>query len=145
MSENTTTPARYVAAEASFTEPTTGERVESNWGVHDTVENAFAPFGGTEELASFAAQRVEEKPWLPWFFIPAADFTLAASAPRFEWIEATWQDDGGEPDTCYGVVDRELGRFAPFALPDELAEDVVASVAANPDAYEYADTFTPTN
>ncbi|WAB10831.1 hypothetical protein SEA_TUCK_57 [Arthrobacter phage Tuck] len=140
MSENT----RYVPAEASFTEPTTGERVESAWGVLDTVENTFAPFGGDEELATFAAQRVEEKPWLPWSFLP--DFTLAA--PRFEWIEATYAEYDGESSTAYGAVDNELGRFYPFShdADDPDASAFVADVAKSPEGkYSFAAPYTKTN
>ncbi|WVX87906.1 hypothetical protein SEA_BERRIE_55 [Arthrobacter phage Berrie] len=78
MPENTTAPApRYVPAEASFTEPATGERVESAWGVLDKQENRFAPFGGNAELAAYAAQSVTARPYLDWAFV--SDFTLANS------------------------------------------------------------------
>lgn len=140
MSENT----RYVPAKAVYTEPMTGESVPS-WGVLDTVDNTFAPFGGNEELAQFAAQRISEKPFLPWSFL--TDFTLAAEE-RFEWTGAVYAEWDGRSATAYGAVDNELGRFYPFSGDprDPDASGFVASVAAAPEGkYQFSSTYTKTN
>lgn len=143
---------RYVPALATWTEKD-GTPQPPTFGVLDTLENTFAPFGGpdlSEEaghaLAEFAAARVAAKPELPWSFL--ADFELVPVASRFEWIKATYGDPalglGGEV-TSWGAVDNELGRFYPFSNDehDPDAEDFVASVAAAPEGkYRYPATFT---
>ncbi|URQ05045.1 hypothetical protein SEA_ITER_57 [Arthrobacter phage Iter] len=66
--------------------------------------------------------------------------------PRYEWTEAAWTNFGGAAGTCYGVVDHEEKRFAPFGFPADFKEaaDVVASVASRPETYAFADTYTLT-
>ncbi|QXO14589.1 hypothetical protein SEA_KAYLISSA_55 [Arthrobacter phage Kaylissa] len=142
MSENT----RYVPAEASYTNRMTDEVEVPSWGVLDTVENKFAPFGGSEELAKFAAERVAAMPYLPWTFLD--EFTLAAKTERFEWTGAIYTEWNGESATAYGAVDNELARFYPFSDraddPDGLA--FVADVASSPEGkYQFADAYTKTN
>lgn len=133
---------RYVPAQATYTETQTGERVPS-WGVLDTVENTFAPFGGSEEVAKFAATRVAEEPGLPWTFV--SDFELAAQ--RFEWTGADYAEWDGSNATGYGAVDNELGRFYPFSddADDPDGRAFVADVEANPGKYSYSSTYTKTN
>ncbi|UIW13237.1 hypothetical protein SEA_WARDA_55 [Arthrobacter phage Warda] len=141
MSENT----RYVAAEATYT-ASNGETATPTWGVLDTVENTFAPFGGNEELAKYAAATVAEKPDLGWDFV--ADFTLAAKAERFEWTGAVYTEWNGESTIAYGAVDNELARFYPFSddADDPDASGFVASVASAPEGkYQYAAAYTKTN
>ncbi|QOP64357.1 hypothetical protein SEA_NIOBE_54 [Arthrobacter phage Niobe] len=140
MTENT----RYVPAKATYTDPRTGESSLTAWGVHDTVENTFAPFGGNEALAQYAAAEVTRKPFLDWSFV--SDFTLAPQ--RFEWIEATYAEHDGESATAYGAVDNELGRFYPFShdADDPDAYAFVADVAKNPEGkYSFAAPYTKTN
>ncbi|QGZ17354.1 hypothetical protein SEA_POWERPUFF_56 [Arthrobacter phage Powerpuff] len=142
MSENT----RYVAAEASYTNRMTDEVEVPSWGVLDTVENKFAPFGGSEELAKFAAERVAAMPHLPWTFLD--EFTLAAKTERFEWTGAVYTEWNGESTIAYGAVDNELERFYPFSdnADDPDASGFVASVAEAPEGkYQYASAYTKTN
>lgn len=134
----TSTEPRFVPFRATFVEPATGLQTTS-WGVKDTESNTFAPFGGSRELAEFAAQRIAERPALPWSFLDAFE-----EAPRFEWVCAHYEEADGHVYTAYGALDRELNRFAAFSNNehDPDAEGFLASVAANPDTYAYSTTFT---
>lgn len=74
MPENNT--PRFVPAEATYYDPVS-KKDELAWGVLDTQESLFAPFGGNEALATFAAEKVTEKPYLPWSFVSV--FILATN------------------------------------------------------------------
>ncbi|QOP65112.1 hypothetical protein PQE12_gp52 [Arthrobacter phage Adumb2043] len=135
---------RFVPAKATYTDPKSGQTAVGSWGVLDTVDNTFAPFGGNEVLASYAAQKVAEKPYLPWSFL--SDFTLAAE--RFEWTGAVYTEWNGQSATAYGAVDNELERFYPFSdnADDPDAKGFVASVAEAPEGkYQFASAYTKTN
>ncbi|WNN94013.1 hypothetical protein SEA_NITRO_57 [Arthrobacter phage Nitro] len=139
MTKNT----RYVPAKAHYTDPQTGQHAVDVWGVHDTVEKTFAPFGGNEGLAAYAANAVAAKPYLDWSFV--SDFTLAAR--RFEWTGATYKEYDGEDAKGFGAVDNELGRFYPFSddADDPDAHAFVADVERSPGKYTYSSTYTKTN
>lgn len=130
---------RYVPYRATFVEtldgPMKGQTL-TRWGVLDTEDHTFAPFGGNKALAEYAAASVEAHPDSPWSWV--ADFTEA----RFEWRTATY-NDVTTPTT--GVLDHERERFAPFDLEAHEAADVVASVARTPEKYAYTSDYKLTD
>ncbi|UIW13311.1 hypothetical protein SEA_CREWMATE_60 [Arthrobacter phage Crewmate] len=142
---------RFVPALASWTDKD-GSKVAPTFGVLDTLENTFAPFGrpGMDDeeghaLAEFAASRVAAMPGLPWTFTAAFELVQVEPRPsvRFEWIKAAYPD-GTRSFTSWGAVDNELGRFYPFSNNehDPEAQGFVASVAAAPEGkYAYPHTF----
>lgn len=141
---------RFIPALASWTSPSSGEKVGPSYGVLDTLENTFAPFldegVGAETgdaLAAHAAKTVAAKPEAGWDFVP--DFELVPVKARFEWRRATY-DRVKTPTT--GVLDHELGRFAPFGYEERDGvdvADVVASVARTPENYAYTSDYTLTD
>lgn len=138
---------RFIPAKASFVDPVLGAQPPS-WGVFDTVEHRFAPFGGGQELAEHAAEKVNEKPELPWSFVDSFVIGDATDAKRFEWTGAVYTEANGQSSTAYGAVDNELGRFYPFSdnAHDPDAEGFVASVASAPEGkYLFASAYTKTN
>ncbi|WGH21127.1 hypothetical protein SEA_CASSIA_54 [Arthrobacter phage Cassia] len=141
---------RFVPALATWTSPESGEKgIGPSYGVLDTLENTFAPFldegvGAKigDALAAHAAETVAAKPEAGWDFVP--DFELVPVKARFEWRRATY-DRVKTPTT--GVLDNELGRFAPFGYEGSgvNVDDVVASVALAPENYAYTSDYKLTD